>query len=548
MLTEIKCDVLDAEFHTVKFRQGLNIVLGTSNGSSALGKTIFLQLIEFCFGGEIYMASDTDIRNHVQDHVVYFTFHWDDDYYFYRDTSRLNYVCRCDIKGNLIEEMPIRKYRQLISEKYGLVSDGADIVACMEHHFRIYGKDNVQERYPHLSKSKGKDDEAVDFLLRLFGDNNILNNVHAMEQALGVKESEFKKTETKTISEADIDSLNEAITTLKKRQKRLMQNKDDERLVLLGLNTSSAEKAARLQKELRQLVQKRNEYVAKKEAILAGNEQFCNEVVEQDLEDLKEFFPGVNVKALDDIQHFHIRIREILADEASQEADKLQQLIDQCDKEIADLQRRIDEAGYTTEMAGKIISQAVSISREIDKKQDELDKLQNAKAQQEEVEQAEDKMAELIEREWKLIRKMQKIINSAMESYNMLVTEDNENAPTMGIGKDKTIYFGTYGNTSESAAFKGLVLYDLAILKNSMLPVLVHDSNIIRRINRAYYEKLFQLYETSKKQAFIVLDSTDGLSDALEQIIEHARVITLSESHRLFGKSWANMKDKKEGK
>ena len=69
MLTEVRCDALDKEFHNVKFRQGLNIVLGTTRGSSALGKTIFLQLIEFCFGGESYMAVNSDMRKHIDDHI-----------------------------------------------------------------------------------------------------------------------------------------------------------------------------------------------------------------------------------------------------------------------------------------------------------------------------------------------------------------------------------------------------------------------------------------------------------------------------------------------
>ena len=74
MLTDVRCDALDKKFQKVRFRQGLNIILGTTKGSRALGKTIFLQLIEFCFGGESYMAVNSDMRNHIDDHIVYFTF------------------------------------------------------------------------------------------------------------------------------------------------------------------------------------------------------------------------------------------------------------------------------------------------------------------------------------------------------------------------------------------------------------------------------------------------------------------------------------------
>jgi hypothetical protein len=544
MLTEIRCDALDKEFHTVKFRQGLNIVLGKSKGSSALGKTMFLQLIEFCFGGESYMAVHSDMREHVDDHIVYFTFSFDGEkFYFYRDTARLNYVCRCDMTGNLIEEMQLHKFRQLLSKLYGLETEGSDITACLEHYSRIYGKDNVQERYPYLCRRKEKDEEAVDFLLKLYGGTNILKSIREMEETLGVKASEFKVTNEKPVTDDQIQAVRASIEALKDRQSRLMKSEDDERLVLLGLNTASVEKASRLQKEMRELVQKRNEFAAKKNAILAGNEKFCKEVVEQDLDELKEFFPGVNVKALDDIQHFHIRIREILATEAELEAEELQKSVEQCDKEIADFQRRIDEAGYTREMTTRILSQEVSISREIEKKQEKLDRLQHAKETQENIKEAETRMSALISKEWKAIRKMQKQINKSMEDYNSVVTEDRENAPSLGIGQDKTINFGTYGNTSESTAFKGLVLYDLAILKNTSLPVLIHDSNIVRRINSTYIEKLFQMYEASQKQVFIALDETDGMPEEIKNITEYAGRIHLSEDHRLYGKSWANIKE-----
>ena len=130
-----------------------------------------------------------------------------------------------------------------------------------------------------------------------------------------------------------------------------------------------------------------------------------------------------------------------------------------------------------------------------------------------------------------------------MEDYNSVVTEDRENAPFIGIDSDKTIYFGTYGNTSESTAFKGLVLYDLAILNNTRLPVLIHDSNITRRINSTYIQKLFQMYETSKKQVFIAFDETDSMPEEIRKITDYAGRVHLSEEHRLYGKSWANIKE-----
>lgn len=133
---------------------------------------------------------------------------------------------------------------------------------------------------------------------------------------------------------------------------------------------------------------------------------------------------------------------------------------------------------------------------------------------------------------------MQGHINKSMDKNNSYLTNNNENPPFLGIDNNMGMHFGTRGNTSESTAFKGLVLYDLSILKETKLPFLIHDSNIIRRINGSYIKELFQLYEASHKQVFIAYDINKGTSEEIRKITDTAGVITLSKEHRLFGKSW----------
>ena len=87
MLEEIRCDKFAEEYRIISFRPGLNTVLGSSDGSNAIGKTTFLQILDYVFGGDDYHKSYLrDIKNHVGSHTIYFKFVFKEQvHYFYRN-------------------------------------------------------------------------------------------------------------------------------------------------------------------------------------------------------------------------------------------------------------------------------------------------------------------------------------------------------------------------------------------------------------------------------------------------------------------------------
>ena len=88
MLTQIRCDKFGEGFRTISFHKGLNTVLGSSNGSNALGKSTFLWILDYVFGGDYYCAAGSDVKQHVKDHTVFFTFNFDgENHYFSRNTA-----------------------------------------------------------------------------------------------------------------------------------------------------------------------------------------------------------------------------------------------------------------------------------------------------------------------------------------------------------------------------------------------------------------------------------------------------------------------------
>lgn len=50
MLVELRCE----KFHqkVIKFHKGMNVVLGSLDADNSIGKTTFLMILDFIFGGD----------------------------------------------------------------------------------------------------------------------------------------------------------------------------------------------------------------------------------------------------------------------------------------------------------------------------------------------------------------------------------------------------------------------------------------------------------------------------------------------------------------
>ena len=59
---------------------------------------------------------------------------------------------------------------------------------------------------------------------------------------------------------------------------------------------------------------------------------------------------------------------------------------------------------------------------------------------------------------------------------------------------------------SKGSKYKSLILFDLAVLDLTNLPIVIHDSVLLKQIEDFALEQILKLYTKSKKQIFIALD------------------------------------------
>lgn len=77
MLLEIRCKEFKDEGKVrdlIVFHPGLNTIMGASRASNSIGKTTFLLVIDFVFGGRDYVMLNNDVTKNVGEHSVEFAF------------------------------------------------------------------------------------------------------------------------------------------------------------------------------------------------------------------------------------------------------------------------------------------------------------------------------------------------------------------------------------------------------------------------------------------------------------------------------------------
>ena len=80
MLAEIRCSrfkKLPTEPPAIRFGESLNVVLGDDEGSNSIGKSTFMMIIDFAFGGSDYVKKLTDIQAEIGEHEIEFMFVFD---------------------------------------------------------------------------------------------------------------------------------------------------------------------------------------------------------------------------------------------------------------------------------------------------------------------------------------------------------------------------------------------------------------------------------------------------------------------------------------
>ena len=327
MLKEIVCDKFisnDKKRDPIIFHKGLNIVQGHNTGTNSIGKSTFLLVIDFVFGGNTY-AEDKQIIKKIGHHTINFKFVFNNvDYYFSRSTSKSKIVNICDKQYNIIDSITLDEYNQKLFNLYGIELENITFRKVVGLFFRVYGRDSADEKAALASyKGEGQEEALIDFL-NLFNKFGLISQLHEeivnknaekIAYSTASKYELVKLISTKKEYEENLTKIKEykiALDNFNKVAKEEMQNKDSDELKLAAEYKSKCDALYRKKK-----------FLWAKYFSIKENYNAKRPCTTQDFENLRRFFPNCNIKLLSDIDNFHSQLSNILNTEFKEAMSKL---------------------------------------------------------------------------------------------------------------------------------------------------------------------------------------------------------------------------------
>ncbi|HEM2810093.1 DUF2326 domain-containing protein [Streptococcus alactolyticus] len=551
MLYEIECEKFAKKVNgqlvprgRIQLREGLNTVLGDKAAQNSIGKSTFLLVVDFCFGGDDYINPKIcKAKEKLHSHTINFAFKFGNRIdYFCRSTKTPSEIGICDSDYKVLRTQTLKEFKDYLLEAYGITTPSISFREMVGRFLRIYGRENYAERYP-LKYGDVKPEASIETLEKMF-------NVFAfIEEYKSVYDDKSKRTKVRddatklgemtnvARTKKEYNANEKEIERLKAELQKLMDREDAE---LSQEETDNLDKASEIRGQLTVLKRRRSRLVSQLNAVKA-NMSGGLVPVEEDLSELSEFFPDVDVQKLSQIEHFHDKMQRILSQEMGDEIAQLQILIDAVSAEMARLQEAQRKLGVPVTVSKKFMDQVVDIQRKIDiltaknKAYDKTAKLKtekkDAKIQLEDVRETQ-------------LQVVETSINQEMTRLNDYIYGGERYAPTIKFGNSRsgkpTYDFWTEDDTGAGTNFKGLIIFDLALLRLTELPVIAHDSNIFKNIADLPIDKIMELYNQSKKQIFIAFDKEDTFYDVTRDIVHSTTIIELHENGgELFGWSWA---------
>ena len=545
MLIEIRCDKFmdnGVVRPPIRFHQGLNTIMGASRASNSIGKTTFLLIIDFVFGGRDYvMLNDNDVVKNVGEHVIKFAFQFEKTYYFSRSTTDLNYVVPCDENYEPLPggKLSLEIYCKFLAKKYGMDKLQTTFRDIVSWFYRIYGRNNYEERHPLRAHGNDTMEAGIRRLLQLYDMYDEIGELTDLYNAAIEEETTYKNAfkydlirgvTKKTDYEENAKQI-EKLTGVKET----LANKSSRGL--LDLDSIQAERLSSLKKELAKYTRLRGRFRSQLRAMESDLDMDVS-AFKRDYTELLEFFPDADIKHIEDIDRFHRQLKTVMKSQFKDSANKIKGSIELLNIQIERLEAEIKKIDSEPHLTKAVLDDYAGVDREIKN-------LEQANEYYEKTTSLHQNSTDLLERLNKLVDEktadLQDEINTGLKELNRKVCGPKVSAPRLRINNAKTYTYTIKNDTGTGSQTRGMLLFDLLMLQETALPAIIEDSMSLKQVEDAVILKIFDLFNSCKKQVFVTIDKGESYSQdhqSVPEIFTKTTVLELYPGHELFGRAW----------
>lgn len=523
----------------IKFHEGLNIILGADNGQNSIGKSTALLAVDYMFGGNTY--ENSDVIKHVGNHPVYAEFKFNDKCYrVERNTLQPDVIVRISHASKEKRVISLSEYRNWLQEKYALPHEGLSFRQAVSSFFRVHGKDNYNERFP-LRGIRGNSNEAgIGILIKLFDRYMPISELNTERLRQRDLLATYEKAQSFNLLPQGITSTTEFMeakalrNTLSAERDRLSHSN------LLLQSEAEYRRSVEKQHLIIELDQLNAQRAACERKIYMRKLNQISEAVptDADLVVLKTFFPEVELTHITEVERFHQSIVGILQEQLQDDLAQVEAKKQKIEEEIQRVSTEIQGMGPVVAYSQEFLQEYSDLNQrimEIDAKIASWQKHnQYVKSKKRIDERYKRAVADIT-------RPIQENINCEMKQLTSEYIAPHRYAPTLEIRSNRSYTFTIPDDDGTGTNYRGLVTYDLAVLRLTALPVLGHDSLIHNNMDNETLSGIISAYASQKdKQIFIALDRRDRVDAKLQHFVDDCTVLELSGGgNELFGRSWS---------
>lgn len=544
MLKEIYCDKFVSYGkirNKIVFNPVLNVIEGSDTGKNSIGKSTFLMIIDFCFGGNDYIEKLPDVKANVGTHTVCFAFEFDKTYHFSRSTDKPDEIIVCDSDYNPTSKvLKLKEFTEFLKEKYSIPVFNLSFRQIVSRFIRVYNRENLDEQLPLRCHKDEPERISIAELIKLFELFDEIKELNEQYENACSKKDAFNKAQTyqyiPKITEKEYNSNKNELQQLTAEATELAERSDKG---ILDLPAEKAELIAKIKSEIATLKRQRSRLFTKLD-IYKKDAEYEPINYQKDFKDLSEFFNNVNIEHLEEVENFHRKLSSILKKELKKAINDTWINIKLLSDAIKQYETELEQVQNTTNVSKVVLKAYAQIDRRIESLKKENDyHLQKKQLENDVKQNAEElnikymaQIAILLDR-----------INSKMDEINNSIYKEGTAAPVLYIPSPKSYIFETPNDMGTGTKYKGMIIFDLSVLQLTSLPMVVHDSIMFVSMENERVENTFALYEQSGKQVFVAIDRTTNLNEGAKNIIKKNRVLLLSPNgNELFGRAWNKQK------
>lgn len=535
MLKQIICDKFREPI--LKFKAGLNVVIGDDIASNSIGKSSILMIIDFVFGGDSYIKANKDAVENLGHHEFKFSFVFGEEKLFFsRGTKDYKYTTICDSSYKPTKTIKTDEYTTILKEKYQITLKDISFRNIVGRYSRVYGKENLNEKKPLQYFEKETKKESVLALIKLF---DKYQSIKAYELQID-KLTEEKDVLMKAIKNEFIPKISKTIFNQnEKKIAELTAQLEKLKTEIIGV---SVDIEALLTKDILELKSQKSQLIRQYNIYESRLKRTKHNITQEklnidpELARLAEFFPDVDLKKIEEIDKFHNSLTGILKEELKKSELELSKQIKATLSDIEEIDKKIEEKLNIKNAPKYTYDKVIDLSAQIQQLNDENSYYTKRKSLEDTLSSAKNDLAEIRS---SIVADISSQINNRMNEINKLIYTDNRRAPALSIDGESYI-FATFGDTGTGTAYANLITFDLALLDLTPLPTITHDLPLLKNIQNEAMENIINIYAAHKKQIFIAIDKIHTYKKETAKELEKNMFLRLSKDKTLFVLNWKN--------